>query len=395
MMIQILTFYVIASFSPYLLVEKSFLTSNSVDTLYFPQVTVPVRVISETADAVAVGLTAEKSPFLATISLGIPWCERIEFIPYLDINAGTKWRNLCGYGGLLISSDDRSGIKGLNSIYIGVKSIHRVKKFRMGFDIQLKRENISTAVGDTTYFNSVISSEVGYNLRNLNPFLFLSLEKKSISRAFSLKAGLGISFGSMLFAKCKAQKIIHYPIVIPRKPNIYLYPTKPCSVKVILEPNGRILVSNPPYRGSWNVKAFPNGFIQDTPGYLFYEAKVRDLNVKRKGWCISAKEIASFFYRVLAEYGFNEKETEDFISYWRDRLPLSPYYAIYSVINEEIESICPLEVYPTPEQILRVWFVVVPKTQPISLERPRILPFRRDGFVVTEWGVIMEIKDGN
>lgn len=400
MTIQILTLFAISFLSPYLSVEKTFLTTHSIDTFFYVHNSELNAVISNRADITTVGLIAEKSPFFATVSLGIPWYKIRNLTPYLDINGGIKIGNLFGYGGgfIIFSFSNDNGVNGYNSIYIGMRSIHRIKKFRMDFDFQVKRENISTRWGENIpYYNSVFTSQVGYELRNINPFLFLSIEKRSVSEDLSMKAGIGITLGGMPFAKCEARKFNFksYPSVFIRKPNIYLYPPKPCSVNVVLKPNGRIHVTDPPYQDSWNVMAFPGGDIQNTPGYLYYEAEVSKLNVKEKGWSISSEELCSFFYDVLNRYGFNKKETNDFVSYWKDKFPPCSYYAIYPIINKEIDKVCPLEINPKPDKILRVWFVVVPTAHPISLQKPYISSFKRNGFLVTEWGVIIKTDDDN
>ncbi|OYV02749.1 hypothetical protein CGW93_03980 [candidate division bacterium WOR-3 4484_18] len=108
------------------------------------------------------------------------------------------------------------------------------------------------------------------------------------------------------------------------------------------------------------------------------------------GWCVSQPEIISFLQWLLPEYGFNPRECDDFIQYWGDKLMGSPYYEIYPITLEQIDLICPMKVSPAPDNVLRLWLYIVPTKQYRVLAPPDIPKFTRDGFVVTEWGVIIE-----
>ncbi len=174
------------------------------------------------------------------------------------------------------------------------------------------------------------------------------------------------------------------------KPNIYLYPTSPCTVVVKLSPNGRLVKTIPDYDDGFKVYAYPDGSISGTEGYLFYEAEIRDVDLGTNGWCVSQPEIISFLQWLLPEYGFNPRECDDFIQYWGDKLTGSPYYEIYPITLEQIELICPMKVSPAPDNVLRLWLYIVPTKQYRVLTPPDIPKFTRDGFVVTEWGVIIE-----
>ncbi|TES90612.1 MAG: hypothetical protein E3J87_09600 [Candidatus Cloacimonadota bacterium] len=392
-------------FSPYVQVEKSFLKYNCEDTVVYGE----DYVIFQKEDIFALGATFEEKYLWTNLSFGgalYELYEDIKFLPYFDINTGIKWRNYTGYVGYVLPGKHKAfraignwyEIQGLQSIFTGISANYQLKKLRLGFGLQLRREQCSYTLHsfmssievDTSYISTFFTSIIGYMLGRFNPFLFLSLNSKAISLTPSLKVGLGINLGNPLFVSGKYQKVIVYHQVMIRKPNIYLYPVKPCSVAVMLEPDGRLTVSDPPYQNGWNVYAFPDGTIQNSLGYLFYEAKINKMRVTDKGWCITKDEVTSFFFSILYSYGFNQRETNDFVSYWRGNLPDSPYYVIYPAVNKEIDKVCPLTVYPSPDVVLRVWFVVESVKTPVSLDAPAIPSFKRNGFVVTEWGVILE-----
>lgn len=191
---------------------------------------------------------------------------------------------------------------------------------------------------------------------------------------------------SVLFADSSTK-----PGTAIKAPNIYLYPTETCNVKVTVEPNGQMVASSPFYNDGWKVRAYPDGSIPNTPGYLFYEAVVK-VEKPAEGWCISSTEVGPFFKNILKAYGLNHVEIKDFLDYWQIRLNRSPYYAVYPVVKETLDEICPLKITPIPDTVFRLWFYItpVPGKQKLSLEEPSIQPFERQGFTVVEWGGILE-----
>jgi hypothetical protein len=119
-------------------------------------------------------------------------------------------------------------------------------------------------------------------------------------------------------------------LAIPRKPNIYLYPETTTRVKVTLisQKGNYITISIPPYNNGWEVTAEPSGIIDGEYEYLFYEGSEIKLHSTNFGWSVSASELWQFLPEKMVEYGFNEKEIKDFVSYWQVHLPQSEYYEI-------------------------------------------------------------------
>ena len=180
------------------------------------------------------------------------------------------------------------------------------------------------------------------------------------------------------------------PGTVVKAPNIYLYPTESCNVKVTVEPNVQMVASSPFYNDGWNVRAYPDGSIPNTPGYLFYEAVVT-VEKPAKGWCISSTEVGPFFKNILKAYGLNQVEIKDFLDYWQIRLNRSPYYAVYPIVKETLDKVCPLKIAPVPDTVFRLWFYItpVPEKRNLSLEEPPVQPFERKGFTAVEWGGIL------
>ncbi|MDP2303471.1 MAG: hypothetical protein Q8N03_13725 [Ignavibacteria bacterium] len=181
------------------------------------------------------------------------------------------------------------------------------------------------------------------------------------------------------------------PIV--RKPNIYFYPTKICSIDVKLEfpLGGKIIESEPIYNDGWVVKISPSGKINDQYDYLYYEATCPEAYQYKSGWIINKDSLFDFFSNNLINTGFNEAEKNDFVEYWIPRLSDYKYYIIYPQYSQEIEKIIQIKLSIKPDNILRLFYVIKgTNTNQNKLITPTIPPFNRSGFVITEWGVVIK-----
>jgi internalin A len=189
----------------------------------------------------------------------------------------------------------------------------------------------------------------------------------------------------------------HSPIdttgVVVRKPNIYLYPeTKTSlSVRLVFSSGGTVTESVPEYSGGWQIEAEPNGKINNTYNYLFYECRTPDLYQYNSGWIIKKDSLLSFFQSHLAESGFSEKEINDFIEYWIPRLAEYPYYIIYPQFSFDIEKLIQLKISPSPDNLIRLYYVIKgSQNNDMVLSNPPLREFKREGFVAAEWGVVLK-----
>jgi len=99
------------------------------------------------------------------------------------------------------------------------------------------------------------------------------------------------------------------------------------------------------------------------------------------------------FQRRVEQTGFNEKETDDFIEYWiwDSHLPEYPYYAIYPQYNDQLEDMIKLKFSTQPASLIRLIYAVRGvQDNNLSIQEPVIPPFAKEGFTVTEWGVILK-----
>jgi hypothetical protein len=187
--------------------------------------------------------------------------------------------------------------------------------------------------------------------------------------------------------------IIDTSHVIVRKPNIYLYPQTTRSLSVTLEfpLGGSVLQSIPLYSGGWNVSVEPSGKIDRQYDYLFYESKNPDTFQYTSGWIVSRDTLTSFFSNNLLLTGFSQREKSDFIEYWIPRLVTYPYYIIYPQFADEIGKVIRLKISEQPDNMLRLFYVIQGTNDSGKmLPAPSVPQFARNGFVVTEWGVILK-----
>ena len=181
--------------------------------------------------------------------------------------------------------------------------------------------------------------------------------------------------------------------VVVKKPNIYLYPQTTRNLSVALEfpMGGSVIQSIPLYSDGWNVSVEPSGKINQQYDYLFYESKNPDAYQYDSGWIVGRDTLSSFFTNNLLLAGFSEREKNDFIEYWIPRLVDYPYYTIYPQFANEIEKTIQLKISVSPDNMLRLFYVIQGRSDvDKTLPAPLIPPFKRIGFVVTEWGVVLK-----
>ena len=188
------------------------------------------------------------------------------------------------------------------------------------------------------------------------------------------------------------------------KPAVYLYPPKAQMVNVKVKPNGFLTYMDPNYNSSigWTVLANPDGTLinssadsdnQKKYDYLYFESKINDRAITKpeKGWVVEYKNLESFYQQILPTLGFNQKQSTDFIQFWKKSLPDSPYYFVSLVHPQEIENYESLEIEPNPDFIKRVRFYFEPRTAFSQVEPIDIATFypqsaENTGFRVFEWG---------
>jgi hypothetical protein len=175
------------------------------------------------------------------------------------------------------------------------------------------------------------------------------------------------------------------------KPNIYLYGDRDLTAQVRLAPEKAITVSEPAYQsGKGWLAQISNGSLNGKGDFLFYEAVVPDAGwQKQEGYVIREAYREPDMASMLGQYGFNEKETAEFIDYWEGHLVQGLDFVFYPQETAAIDRVMPLSINPEPDHAMRIWFYAEPL---VSAPEPVTSPEKiiREGFYVVEWGVIID-----
>lgn len=104
-----------------------------------------------------------------------------------------------------------------------------------------------------------------------------------------------------------------------------------------------------------------------------------------EGFLVPADKRDEVFRRVLADYGFNEQETADFIEYWSDYLKGGTDHLMYPMLTDGVDAAMPVSFSVNPDSITRIWFGFAHHDES-EIKKPEITPIERKGFTVVEWG---------
>lgn len=174
------------------------------------------------------------------------------------------------------------------------------------------------------------------------------------------------------------------------KPVIYLYPETKTNVSVRLPHFVDVTVSEPTYpRQGWDVIANPDGKLEyadgKTYGSLYWEGTGIAYQKPSTGWVVKGSELESFLGRTLAQYGLNQKESQDFKDFW---LPIMQKYALVriSFLTDDWSKAAPLSVSPRPKTAIRLFMDWQPISQEVRLQAPVVRTPVREGFTLVEWG---------
>lgn len=177
------------------------------------------------------------------------------------------------------------------------------------------------------------------------------------------------------------------------KPNIYLYPEKEEDISVTFDDDSLLLTVIPDYNGFWSPHVYPNGKMlidEKEYGYLFYESMTSDFMMqKSSGFIVPVKGRKEFFTKIANYYGFNQQETEDFVTFWCSRLDKSKEYYMYPQLTDKIDILMGIKVNPKPESVFRIWFLFEEKKHENALETPKQVVAPRKGYTLIEWGGIV------
>jgi len=183
----------------------------------------------------------------------------------------------------------------------------------------------------------------------------------------------------------------YQPAVECGKPVIYLYPEKEIDVYVQVHPSGGLAFTEPAYNEGWKVNAKPSGELynyndgQKYP-YLFWEGRGNNYTRPQKGFVVKKEELENFLKEKLQKLGLIKKEYDEFIEFWQPKMQERNYYYITFMPKKDFDKIAPLNIYPYPDSIIRVFMDFEGLDNYVEVEEQEIITPSRDGFAVVEWG---------
>ena len=192
----------------------------------------------------------------------------------------------------------------------------------------------------------------------------------------------------------ESEPCMDVPFDVDKKPIIYIYPSSITEVSVKLGHPENITCSYPEYDNGWTVIASPNGDLVDVNTNrnlysLYYEANIKaDVKVSNTGFVVARNDTIKFLEEKLAILGLTEHAAQEFIIYWLPILEQNEYNYVYFATKEEIDSDMPLSIEPAPDTIIRVRMYFCGLDAPIQVKEQDLIPVRRLGYTVVEWGGI-------
>ena len=139
---------------------------------------------------------------------------------------------------------------------------------------------------------------------------------------------------------------------------------------------------------SWKVKVLGDNKLQvnnKNYRYLFWEGDADVTWSFQKGSCVKGSDTIKFLEGKLTNFGLNEYEIADFITYWAPQMVNNPYNVI-SFQTSTYTNAAKLTVTPKPNKVLRVFMAYYPSDTMVEMKAQEFKTPTRSGKVVVEWG---------
>jgi len=303
----------------------------------------------------------------------IDYTNNLEFILYPSaLYAIPRIKHLnYGFGaGIFINNKKLFYLK-FNSIYY----ISRVYNIGIGFAYDFAPSNNNSNTG--LFIRKDFTIKKWFH-KSINFNIHSGLNYISSYNCYTIGLGAGININ----------KIVHY-----KKPVVYFYPKDTINLKIDLSFKGDFTFTWPKYNNGWNLKIYPNSKIinlndNKTYDYLFWEGTYIKPNKDTisSGFIIKKENLSKFLVNKLEYIGLNEREINDFITYW---VPLlnKKKYLINFIQNEDCNIIANYTFSKNPDTFIRL-IVIFAETNKDRIKKQNLIKNNRNGFTVTEWGGI-------
>lgn len=175
------------------------------------------------------------------------------------------------------------------------------------------------------------------------------------------------------------------------KPMIYIYPEDDMDLTVRLVNEDVLSYTYPKYDREWNLHVSKDGNIYDyktNRNYyaLYWEGISNDNLEMKEGFVVKGSDTVSFLEEKLELLGLNEREINEFIVYWINKIEDNNYNYIYFKTTDEINNYMPLEFSKDPDTLIRVVVDIKPLKKEIKVKPQELKSVKRSGFTIVEWG---------
>jgi hypothetical protein len=107
------------------------------------------------------------------------------------------------------------------------------------------------------------------------------------------------------------------------------------------------------------------------------------------GVVVAQKDLISTLKSQLKSLGLNSKESADFLDFWTNKLPVTPYIRLTWLGTKEMNQLAPLSVVPSPDTTIRIFLDFAGLNQPVKLIPQKLTSSPRFGFTLVEWGGLL------
>ena len=107
------------------------------------------------------------------------------------------------------------------------------------------------------------------------------------------------------------------------------------------------------------------------------------------GFVVAQKDLISVLNSQLRDLGLNAKESADFMEFWTDKLPTTPYVRLTWLGPAQMNQLAPLSVSPKPDTSIRIFLDFAGLDKPIKLIPQKLSAQPRRGFTLVEWGGLL------
>ncbi len=175
------------------------------------------------------------------------------------------------------------------------------------------------------------------------------------------------------------------------KPMIYIYPTSDLDLKIKLVNDDKLTHTYPKYNNDWNVHVTKDGNIYDYKTkrnyYALYWEGIDNTSINmNEGFVVKGEQTVTFLENKLSYLGLNDKEINEFIVYWLNKMEDNNYNFIRFRTMEEINEYMPLEFSQKPDTLIRVIMDFKPLNEKIDVKEQKLEKVERKGFTIVEWG---------